>query len=108
MQELGSDQVAFGYLTATVTVLDADPAVAAKAAEVYVRRMYSAHDMYKFDVAAVDGGVESIVIFKADGKRASIRELVLPRDVHVYVDWPAPTTPKSKVRRPSERPPPCE
>ncbi len=28
MQELGSDQVAFGYLTATVTVLDADPAVA--------------------------------------------------------------------------------
>jgi type IV secretion system protein VirB4 len=28
LQELGSDQVAFGYLTATVTVLDADPAVA--------------------------------------------------------------------------------
>ncbi|EMG2676547.1 conjugal transfer protein TrbE [Pseudomonas aeruginosa] len=27
LQELGSDQVAFGYLTATVTVLDADPAV---------------------------------------------------------------------------------
>jgi type IV secretory pathway VirB4 component len=25
LQELGSDQVAFGYLTATVTVLDADP-----------------------------------------------------------------------------------
>ena len=28
LQELGSDQVAFGYLTATVTVLDADPAAA--------------------------------------------------------------------------------
>ena len=28
LQELGSDQVAFGYLTATVTVLDAAPAVA--------------------------------------------------------------------------------
>ncbi len=28
LQELGSDQVAFGYLTATVMVLDADPAVA--------------------------------------------------------------------------------
>jgi type IV secretion/conjugal transfer VirB4 family ATPase len=28
LQELGSDQVAFGYLTATVTVLDADPTVA--------------------------------------------------------------------------------
>ncbi len=28
LQELGSDQVAFGYLTATVTVLDADPVVA--------------------------------------------------------------------------------
>lgn len=28
LQELGSDQVAFGYLTATVTVLDADPATA--------------------------------------------------------------------------------
>jgi type IV secretion system protein VirB4 len=28
LQELGSDQVAFGYLTATVTVLDADAAVA--------------------------------------------------------------------------------
>ncbi|MEV1736272.1 conjugal transfer protein TrbE, partial [Pseudomonas aeruginosa] len=28
LQELGSDQVAFGYLTATVTVLDTDPAVA--------------------------------------------------------------------------------
>lgn len=28
LQELGSDQVAFGYLTATVTVLDGDPAVA--------------------------------------------------------------------------------
>ncbi|HCF4870052.1 TPA: conjugal transfer protein TrbE [Pseudomonas aeruginosa] len=28
LQELGGDQVAFGYVTATVTVLDADPAVA--------------------------------------------------------------------------------
>ncbi|MBN9124559.1 MAG: conjugal transfer protein TrbE [Nitrosospira sp. 56-18] len=28
LQELGSDQVAFGYVTATVTVLDADPSVA--------------------------------------------------------------------------------
>jgi type IV secretion system protein VirB4 len=28
LQELGSDQVAFGYLTATVTVMDADPAKA--------------------------------------------------------------------------------
>jgi type IV secretion system protein VirB4 len=28
LQELGSDQVAFGYLTATVSVLDADHAVA--------------------------------------------------------------------------------
>jgi len=28
LQELGSDQVAFGYLTATVTVLDPDPVVA--------------------------------------------------------------------------------
>ncbi len=28
LQELGSDQVAFGYVTATVTVLDTDPAVA--------------------------------------------------------------------------------
>ena len=28
LQELGSDQVAFGYLTATVTVMDADAAVA--------------------------------------------------------------------------------
>ena len=28
LQELGGDQVAFGYLTATVTVLDADPALA--------------------------------------------------------------------------------
>lgn len=28
LQELGSDQVAFGYLTATVTVLDDDPAIA--------------------------------------------------------------------------------
>ncbi|WP_176042801.1 conjugal transfer protein TrbE [Burkholderia stabilis] len=28
LQELGGDQVAFGYLTATLTVLDADPAVA--------------------------------------------------------------------------------
>ena len=28
LQELGSDQVAFGYVTATVTVLDADPAKA--------------------------------------------------------------------------------
>ncbi len=28
LQELGSDQVAFGYVTTTVTVLDADPAVA--------------------------------------------------------------------------------
>ncbi len=28
LQELGSDQVAFGYLTATVTVLDGDPAMA--------------------------------------------------------------------------------
>ncbi|EPP0044741.1 conjugal transfer protein TrbE [Pseudomonas aeruginosa] len=28
LQELGSDQVAFGYLTATVTVLDADPTAA--------------------------------------------------------------------------------
>ena len=28
LQELGSDQVAFGYVTATVTVLDSDPSVA--------------------------------------------------------------------------------
>jgi type IV secretion system protein TrbE len=28
LQELGSDQVAYGYMTATVTVLDADPATA--------------------------------------------------------------------------------
>ncbi len=28
LQELGSDQVAFGYVTTTVTVLDADPAIA--------------------------------------------------------------------------------
>src|SRR5690606_4281474 len=28
LQELGSDQVAFGYMTATVTVLDEDPAIA--------------------------------------------------------------------------------
>src|SRR5699024_10173082 len=28
LQELGSDQVTFGYVTTTVTVLDADPAVA--------------------------------------------------------------------------------
>ena len=28
LQELGSDQVAFGYVTATVTVLDGDPAIA--------------------------------------------------------------------------------
>lgn len=28
LQELGSDQVAFGFVTATVTVLDADAAVA--------------------------------------------------------------------------------
>ena len=32
LQELGSDQVAFGYLTATVTVMDADAAMADEAA----------------------------------------------------------------------------
>ena len=32
LQELGSDQVAFGYLTATVIVMDADAAVADEAA----------------------------------------------------------------------------
>ncbi len=64
LQELGSDQVAFGYLTATVTVLDADAAVADEKLRM-VERVIQGRGFVTIPETLECGGCVAVVAFPA-------------------------------------------